>query len=152
MGFFNKNKSKYRNERCEYDGFKFDSRKERDRYIFLKSMQEKGVISDLKLQPRFTVCPEVYEEREIEYETEKLKVKKTKIAKVKLANARYYYADFEYMLDGVRVVEDVKSSPENLTDVYALKKDLVRYFYRIEVVEVYNPTVWNHVNSCKRAR
>lgn len=153
MPFFRKPKpSKYRNEKCEYNGIKFDSHKERDRYIFLKSMEDKGVISDLKCQPRFTVCPEVYEEREVTYYTEKLHVKKTVTKQVKIANARYYYGDFSYLLNGSLVVEDVKSNPNNLTDLYALKKDLVRHFYKIEIIEIYNPTTWNHVNYGKTPR
>ena len=153
MGWFNKkSKNKYHNEKCEYDGIKFDSHKERDRYIFLKSLQDKGVISELKCQPRFTVCPEVYEEREVTYETKKLKVQKTAIRQVKINNAHYYYGDFSYLLNGSLVVEDIKSSPDNLTDLYKLKKSLVLYFYKIEVIEVYNPTTWNHPNYGKKPR
>lgn len=153
MGFFKKQKqSKYGNHKCVYQGINFDSEKERDRYIFLKSMQDKGAISDLKLQPRFTVCPEVYEEREVTYETKKLKVQKTVVKNVKINNAHYYYGDFSYVLNGNLVVEDVKSSPDNLTDLYKLKKSLVLYFYKVEIVEVYNPTVWNHVNCGKKPR
>ena len=148
----NKKPSKWHNTPCEYNGIKFDSHKERDRYIFLKSLQDKGVISELKCQPRFTICPEVYEEREVTYETKKLKVQKTVVKKVKIANARYYYADFQYVFNGNTIVEDVKSDPKNLTDLYLTKKDLVRYFYRIEVIEIYNPTSWNHVNSGKKPR
>lgn len=153
MGWFNKkSKNKYGNKPCVYNGIKFDSEKERDRYIFLKSMQDNGAIRDLKLQPRFTVCPEVYEEREVNYETKKLKVQKTVVKNVKINNAHYYYGDFSYVLNGNLVVEDVKSSPDNLTDLYKLKKSLVLYFYKVEIVEVYNPTVWNHVNSNKQPR
>lgn len=153
MGWFNKkNKNKYGNERCEYNGIKFDSHKERDRYIFLKSLQDKGVISELKCQPRFTICPEVYEEREVTYETKKLKVQKTVTKQVKIANARYYYGDFSYLLNGSLVVEDVKGDPSRLTDLYLTKKDLVRYFYRIEVIEIYNPTTWNYPNYGKQKR
>lgn len=148
----NKKPSKWHNTPCEYNGIKFDSHKERDRYIFLKSLEDKGVISELTCQPRFTICPEVYEEREVTYKTEKLQIEKTVVKKVKIANARYYYGDFSYVFDGQKVVEDVKSSPENLTDLYSLKKSLMMYFFHIDVKEIYNPTSWNHVNSNKQPR
>lgn len=154
MGFFSKKqkKNKYGNKPCTYQGIKFDSEKERDRYIFLKSLQDKGIISELTCQPRFTICPEVYEEREVTYKTEKLQIEKTVVKKIKIANARYYYGDFSYVFDGQKVVEDVKSSPENLTDLYSLKKSLMMYFFYIDVKEIYNPTTWNYVNSCKMPR
>ena len=153
MSWFNKkSKNKYGNKPCVYNGIKFDSEKERDRYIFLKSLEDKGVISELKLQPRFTVCPEVYEEREVTYETKKLKVQKTVTKQVKINNAHYYYGDFSYLLNGSLVVEDVKGDPSRLTDLYKLKKSLVLYFYKIEVIEIYNPTIWNHPNYGKKPR
>jgi hypothetical protein len=148
----NKKPSKWHNTPCEYNGIKFDSHKERDRYIFLKSLQDKGVISDLKCQVRYTVCPAVYGEREVEYYTEKLHVKKTKIEKYTKQTASYYYADFTYMLNGELVVEDVKGNEGVVTDTYVLKKKLMLAYNNIEVIEVYNPTVWNHVNSGKKPR
>ena len=49
--------SKYKASKCEYNGIKFDSKKERDRYIFLKGMEDNGKISNLELQKAFVLIP-----------------------------------------------------------------------------------------------
>jgi hypothetical protein len=142
----NKKPSKWHNTPCEYNGIKFDSHKERDRYIFLKSLEDKGVISDLKRQVRYTVCPAVYGEREVQLKT------KTKIEKYTRQIASYYYADFTYVLNGEIVVEDVKGAQGTETEVFRLKQKLMLAYNGIEVKKVYNPTEWNHVNSNKKPR
>lgn len=141
-----KKPSKWHNTPCEYNGIKFDSHKERDRYIFLKSLEDKGVISDLKRQVRYTVCPAVYGEREVQLKT------KTKIEKYTRQIASYYYADFTYMLNGELVVEDIKGAEGTETEVFRLKAKLMLAYNGIEVKKVYNPTEWNHVNSGKKPR
>lgn len=157
MSWFNKKQnkqSKWHNTPCEYNGIKFDSHKERDRYIFLKSLEDKGVISDLKCQVRYTVIPAVYGEREVEYYTEKLHVKKTKIEKYTRQQAAYYYADFVYTFNDETIIEDVKGNPNTtLTGEYQLKKKMMLAFNGLEVIEIYNPTEWNKiVNYNKRPR
>lgn len=142
----NKKPSKWHNTPCEYNGIKFDSHKERDRYIFLKSLEDKGVICDLKRQVRYTVCPAVYGEREVQLKT------KTKIEKYTRQIASYYYADFTYMLNGELVVEDIKGAEGTETEVFRLKSKLMLAYNGIEVKKVYNPTEWNYVNSCKKPR
>ena len=47
-------KSKYHNKKVEYAGISFDSKKEMKRYVFLKDMEDKGVIENLK--DRFVSC------------------------------------------------------------------------------------------------
>ena len=49
--------NKYKNEKVEFDGIKFDSKRERDRYMVLKDAERRGVISELKCQPKFTLIP-----------------------------------------------------------------------------------------------
>ena len=142
----NKKPSKWHNAPCEYNGIKFDSHKERDRYIFLKSLEDKGVISDLKRQVRYTVCPAVYGEREVQLKT------KTKIEKYTRQIASYYYADFTYMLNGELVVEDIKGAEGTETEVFRLKSKLMLAYNGIEVKKVYNPTEWNYVNGGKKPR
>ena len=44
--------NKYFNKKCEYNGLKFDSLKEMRHYIYLKSLEKRGVITDLKLQTK----------------------------------------------------------------------------------------------------
>ncbi|TXH10614.1 MAG: DUF1064 domain-containing protein, partial [Hyphomicrobiaceae bacterium] len=79
-----KKKSKYRNKKVEIDGLKFDSQKEANRWFVLLAMQAQGEIENLHRQVRF-----------------KCVVNDHKICD--------YVADFVYMKDGLRVVEDVKS-------------------------------------------
>ena len=45
--------NKYRNKKSEFGGIKFDSKGEMNRYIFLKRMEQDGVIQDLKRQVSF---------------------------------------------------------------------------------------------------
>ena len=54
--------NKYKNEKVEFDGIKFDSKRERDRYMVLKDAERRGVISELKCQPKFTLIPAQYHE------------------------------------------------------------------------------------------
>lgn len=102
--------NKYGNRRVEHDGFNFASAKERDRYVELKLMQRKGLIADLKLQPRFPLT----------------------VAGLKVCT---YVADFQYedRDTGATIVEDVKGYK---TDVYKLKAKLFRAVHGFPIVEV----------------
>ena len=74
-----------RAKRCEYDGYKFDSIAERDRYIYLGSCQRDGDISGLTVHPRF------------EFVVNGIKI------------GRGYKPDFQYRAaTGLICVEDVK--------------------------------------------
>ena len=44
-------------KKVEFAGIKFDSKRERDRYMVLKDAERRGVISELKCQPKFTLIP-----------------------------------------------------------------------------------------------
>ncbi|MBR8152771.1 DUF1064 domain-containing protein, partial [Burkholderia vietnamiensis] len=46
---------KYRNTRCEHNGIKFDSEKERSRWFHLIQLQAAGVIRNLQLQVPFVL-------------------------------------------------------------------------------------------------
>ena len=138
MGLFNrKPKTDYRP--CGLDGFKFRNEKVRDRYLFLKRLQNQGVISDLKVKPRFTIVPVLYGE-----------IPEGKRKPVKLQRAYYYYGDFSYLKNGNLVVEDVKNKEGHLTSIYKLKKRLMMYFHQIDVQEIYDATSW--VNDSKKPR
>lgn len=104
--------SKYRNQKVEVDGIKFDSKREANRYYELKLYQRTKQISDLQLQVPFVL-----------------------IDKSKWGRAIKYVADFTYIQDGKLVVEDVKS-PISITPVYKLKKRLLAERYGIEIKEV----------------
>jgi len=96
-------KHKYNAKPVEFEGFKFDSKKELKRYQELKMLEKAGKIKDLELQPVFLIQEGFY-------------------YRGKAIRQITYRADFEYIDEnGNRVVEDVKGFK---TDVYKLKKKL----------------------------
>lgn len=107
-------KTKYRAKKCEYDGIKFDSQKERDRYIELKLLEKGGAIRDLQLQVPFVL-------------QDGFEFNGKKILPIK------YIADFTYWENGELVIEDVKGVK---TDVYELKKKMFMYRYKKYIREV----------------
>ncbi len=108
--------AKYRNKKTELDGFRFDSKREAQRYQELKFLEKAGKICRLEIYPRFTIH-----------------VKGDKICT--------YIADFKYMLcdrylgnpTGAEIVEDVKGIR---TQAYILKKKLMKAVYGIEITEI----------------
>ena len=116
-----KKENKYRNSRVEYDGRKFDSVKERDRYITLIYMQKAKIIRDLQCQVRFVL------EDAVEFKYEKRK-------KLPIR----YFADFTYILNSTNelVVEDVKSIRTRSLSTYRLKKHLMKARWKIDIVEI----------------
>lgn len=129
-------RSKYGNKKVEFQGIIFDSKKEKDRYLFLKDAEHKGIIKDLKLQVTFELVPA----KKNEY-VKHLKTK-DKIVSVTLQRPITYTADFSFIRvsDGEYVVEDVKASKFLLTDKYVLKKKMLYAFQDILIKEVYNAT------------
>ena len=110
--------NKFNNTKIEIDGHKFDSKKEAERYIELKALEKNGIITDLQLQPKFIL-------------QEKYRYKGQAVREID------YFADFSYMLDGEKVVEDVKSWITSKDKVYRLKKKLLLYKYQdIKFIEV----------------
>lgn len=99
------------------NGIQFRSKKELRRYKELMELLEIGVISDLKLEPQFTLI-EGY--------------KKPNGERVKRMR---YTADFSYIRDGKLVVEDVKSRPTKTTS-YQIRKNMMKDKYGITIVEV----------------
>lgn len=104
-------KNKYNNVVVRYDGKKFDSKKERSRYIELKRLEGFGVIKDLKTQVPFLLLDT------IRYNG-------------KTYRKTYYYADFTYVLDNKMVVEDVKSEATRQDKVYRLKIKMLLSKYK----------------------
>lgn len=110
-----KKRSKYKNIKVVIDGIKFDSKKEGARYYQLKDLFDKGEITNLTLQPKFNIAASV-------------------ILDGKRKAIRRYMADFSYSdADGNLVVEDVKGYK---TELYKLKRHLVKEIHGIEVVEI----------------
>lgn len=126
-----KKRQKYGNSKVEYNGIKFDSKKEMQRYILLKQAEENGVISDLQLQVRFELIPAIKEEY-IEHLKTKDKVK-TRTLQLPIT----YTCDFRYMKDGCEVIEDVKASPKMLPKEFILKEKLMFWKFGIRIRKVY---------------
>jgi hypothetical protein len=100
--------SKYGNIKTMYYGILFDSKKEGERYLRLKQLEEEGKISNLQLQVPYPVI----------------------INGVKVCD---YKADFVYHIEtGAIVVEDVKGYK---TPEYRLKRKLIRAVYGFLIKE-----------------
>lgn len=59
MKFKLDNYNKYRNNKVEYDGIIFDSKKEAKRYAELKLLERTGRIKELRRQVPFTLIPRI---------------------------------------------------------------------------------------------
>lgn len=94
--------SKYHAKKTCVDGITFDSKREADRYLVLKNMEEDGTIGNLRRQVRYELVP-AFDVDGRHY------------------RPVYYVADFVYTEGGKEVVEDVKGMR---TDVYRLKSKL----------------------------
>lgn len=125
-------KSKYLAKKAEADGIQFASKKERDRYLFLKSQERQGLISDLQMQVPFVLIPAQYEE--VKTITKR---GKEKIIKKLIERKTCYVADFVYAKDGEVVVEDVKGYKQGQAyQIYALKRKLLLWVHGIKIVEI----------------
>lgn len=108
--------AKYHNKKVVYDGYTFDSIKEKNYYIKLKFLEKAEKIKELELQKEYELQPSF-----------KLNNKTNR----KIT----YRADFTYKTtkdDKLHVI-DVKGFR---TDVYRLKKKLFEYKYKIEIEEI----------------
>lgn len=99
--------NKYHNQKTKIGDMVFDSKKEANRFQELRLLERGGVISDLKMQVRFLICPKEGGNK----------------------RARYYVADFVYTEGGKTIIEDVKSEITRKNAVYSLKKALVQWQY-----------------------
>lgn len=104
--------TKYHNRKTECHGHTFDSKLEANRYQELLYMQQAGLIANIELQPRYNLV-------------------------VNGCKLGFYRGDFRYVVTetGQSVVEDTKS-PVTRTQVYMLKKKLIKALYGVEIVEV----------------
>lgn len=113
-------KNKYKNDKVEYSGIKFDSKKQARRYQDLKLLERAGEIKELEIEPSFPI--------------------EVNGVKVCIYKADFGYREQIYNKSGMklywdRIVEDVKSEPTK-TPVYRLKKKLMKAIYNIEVREI----------------
>lgn len=124
-------KRKYGNKKVVYDGITFDSKKEKDRYVYLKDCERLGLITDLEIHPKFILVDSIKENYEKQLKTKK------KICQRVVQLAITYTADFRYKKGEVVVVEDVKPSPKMLCKEFLLKVKMLRAFKGIAVRLVY---------------
>ena len=103
--------SKYRNKRVTLDGYTFDSKAEARRYQELRLLHQAGEIRKLRTHPRYTLL-DPFECKGVRY------------------RSIVYEGDFEYIENGVQVVEDVKGKA---TAVFVLKKKLFLKRYGDEI-------------------
>ena len=130
-GFKREKGKKYNNTKVEYNGIKFDSKKEMQRYLVLKDAEDKGIISDLRLQVKYELIPSIKEEY-IEHLKTKDKVK-TRTLQLPIT----YTCDFQYTKNGELVIEDVKASPKMLPKEFTLKEKLLFWRYGIKIRKIY---------------
>lgn len=109
-------RGKYRNEKVEHGGMKFDSKRELARWLELEQQQRAGKIRNLQRQVMFELAPAVY------------------LGGPRKKPALRYQADFVYaMPTGERIVEDAKGVK---TKEYIIKKHLMMSVHSILVREV----------------
>ena len=108
--------NKYNNKKCEFEGLKFDSKKELLRYRQLLVLQEEGKIMELNRQVPFELIP-----------TQRYNGKTYRSCK--------YYADFTYREpdNNKLVVEDVKGGKATQTTEFIIKEKLLIQRYRNEI-------------------
>lgn len=111
--FLGKKALKYHNNKIQYNGITFDSIKEKNRYLWLKVLEEEGKISELELQKKFEL-----QESFVNNEGKK-------------ERPIYYIADFFYYSNELHcyIAEDVKSEITRQDKVYRLKKKMFEYQY-----------------------
>lgn len=130
MAKFGKRRGKFNNTRCEFDGKKFDSKKEMERYKFLMLKEEAGEIEGLFVHPCFSFADK---------NGDRIVIKGEK----RNTTARYT-ADFQYILtrDGRKVIEDVKSKPTAKDGGFKLRRALFEYLYGVDLELVFKPDEW----------
>lgn len=108
--------AKYGNKKIEFDGYKFDSIKEFERYCVLKAMQKRGEISELTVHPKYKLsCGG----SPVRYES---------------GRQATYTADFKYQVPNREwVVEDVKGLD---TDASKLRRAVLAAESGVRVVIV----------------
>ena len=112
-----KKDTKYHSTPAERAVVRFDSQKEARRYDELMTMLRAGIISDLRLQPQFTL-----QESYITETGERIR-------------AVRYTADFSYKFGGKLVVEDVKSTATR-TKEYLRNRKFMRSKFGIDIQEI----------------
>lgn len=103
----------------------YASRKEHRRALFLKDLEQRGVIKNLREQVKYELIPSQYEDSGEVY--------KGKPKRKLIERSCSYLADFVYEYDGKTIVEDTKGFR---TETYIVKRKLMLYRYGIRIKEI----------------
>lgn len=107
---------KYGNKKTKVGDLTFDSLREAKRWSQLCMLERTGRIAELRRQVTYVLAPSV------------------KFAGARAAKpAIRFIADFEYIEDGARVVEDVKSPVTAKLAAFQLKRHLMKHMHGIDV-------------------
>lgn len=122
--------TKYKNKRVTVNGIAFDSVKEAKRYQELLLLERTGAITNLRRQVKFILIPH-QKETVVRY-SEKTGKRLQDDCRV-IERECSYIADFVYIENGKKVVEDTKGfrTPE-----YRIKKKLMLWVHGIRIKEV----------------
>lgn len=114
--------TKYFGENVVVDGETYDSLNEYYRWSHLRQLELDGKISELKRNIKYVLVPAQQQDGKlVEYEVS-------------------YTADFEYILDGEKVVEDIKSYARGASyQLFSIKRKLMLYKFGIRVKELNQP-------------
>lgn len=113
----------------------FDSQKEYQQWRVLRILESTGKITDLQRQVKFELIPSQREESTEVYKAgpQKGLLKPGAV----IEKPCTYIADFAYMQDGEKVVEDVKGYKKGAAyEVFSLKRKLMLFIHGIRVKEV----------------
>lgn len=108
-------RSKYHNKKTVVNGIEFDSKKEANRFFELRLFEITGKIKDLQRQVKFELIPSQRIDGKV------------------VERSCCYVADFVYMQDGKKVVEDTKGFK---TADYIIKRKLMLWVHGIQVKEI----------------
>ena len=107
--------SKYKSKKVTVDGITFDSLKEYRHWCDLRLLERVGKITDLQTQVKFELIPSQRMNGKV------------------VERACNYVADFVYMENGKKVVEDTKGYK---TKDYIIKRKLMLFRFGIQIKEI----------------
>lgn len=117
--------SKYGSSKVEFQGIVFDSKYERNRYLYLLDLQKQGKISGLRRQTQFLLIPKA-----TKLFPKQLKTKVKYVERV-VEMQSLYHNDFTYIEDGKYICEEFKSAmTSKLADYILRRKLMVQKIYK----------------------
>jgi hypothetical protein len=117
--------SKYGSSKVEFQGIVFDSKYERDRYLYLLDLQKQGKISGLRRQTPFLLIPKA-----TRLVPKQLKTKVKYVERV-VEMQSLYHNDFTYIEGGKYISEEFKSAmTSKLADYILRRKLMVQKIYK----------------------